>query len=399
MAQRQTYQLKLYDRALAQFQFEPTLTGFRASCLEVDSSAVHLLPLNLGQVQSDVELARFLESRRIPKGRTYLEEVLRPYGLAPSDTKGIIDLSRGVSVNDAYSIVPADDDIPYGEYNLFDNTFDEVLQIIAYTGAIPHGVVGTGRPSDLTPSGAFPKTWRQVGGKLVLYKAGSAAAAPNYGREPYSEQLAWQVAHAVGVDAVPYQLAEWQGKLCSTCELFNDRDTAFVPFELCLPSDLAQLCDFELTLAYFAELGDEAVEHFKSMAVFDSIIANTDRHSGNFGVLRDNRTGEILGTAPLFDHNVSLFSRDFDEQLIVPDLQARLADAPGIMDATLDWQGRAMMGDVQRAQVEALADFSFDGGGFIEEYRSLRPEGKRISEKRLAALSSFICARAAQLLG
>ena len=265
MAQRQTYQLKLYDRALAQFQFEPTLTGFRASCLEVDSSAVHLLPLNLGQVQSDVELARFLESRRIPKGRTYLEEVLRPYGLAPSDTKGIIDLSRGVSVNDAYSIVPADDDIPYGEYNLFDNTFDEVLQIIAYTGAIPHGVVGTGRPSDLTPSGAFPKTWRQVGGKLVLYKAGSAAAAPNYGREPYSEQLAWQVAHAVGVDAVPYQLAEWQGKLCSTCELFNDRDTAFVPFELCLPSDLAQLCDFELTLAYFAELGDEAVEHFKSM--------------------------------------------------------------------------------------------------------------------------------------
>ena len=135
------------------------------------------------------------------------------------------------------------------------------------------------------------------------------------------------------------------------------------------------------------------------MAVFDSIIANTDRHSGNFGVLRDNRTGEILGTAPLFDHNVSLFSRDFDEQLIVPDLQARLADAPGIMDATLDWQGRAMMGDVQRAQVEALADFSFDGGGFIEEYRFLRPEGKCISKKRLAALSSFICARAAQLLG
>lgn len=399
MVQRQTYQLKLYDRALAQFQFEPTLTGFRASCLEVDSSAVHLLPLNLGQVQSDVELARFLESRRIPKGRTYLEEVLRPYGLAPSDTKGIIDLSRGVSVNDAYSIVPADDDISYGEYNLFDNTFDEVLQIIAYTGAVPHGVVGTGRPSDLTSSGAFPKTWRQVGGKLVLYKAGSAAAAPNYGREPYSEQLAWQVARAAGVDAVPYQLAEWQGKLCSTCELFNDRDTAFVPFELCLPSDLAQLCDFGLTLAYFAELGDEAVEHFKSMAVFDSIIANTDRHSGNFGVLRDNRTGRVLAMAPLFDHNVSLFSQDFDEQLIAPDLQARLADAPGIMDATLDWQGRAMMGDVQRAQVEALADFSFDGGGFIEEYRFLRPEGKCVSEKRLAALSSFICARAAQLLG
>lgn len=36
MRERQTYQLKLYDRPLAQFQFERTLTGFRAGHLEVD---------------------------------------------------------------------------------------------------------------------------------------------------------------------------------------------------------------------------------------------------------------------------------------------------------------------------------------------------------------------------
>lgn len=85
MRERQTYQLRLYDRPLAQFQFERTLTGFRAGHLEVDPDAVPLLPLNLVQVQSDVELARFLESRRIPKGRAYLEEMLRPYGLAPQN--------------------------------------------------------------------------------------------------------------------------------------------------------------------------------------------------------------------------------------------------------------------------------------------------------------------------
>ena len=318
MRERQTYQLKLYDRPLAQFQFERTLTGFRAGHLEVDPDAVPLLPLNLAQVRNDVELVRFLESRRIPKGRAYLEEVLRPYGLAPSDTKGIIDLSRGASANDAYSVVPADDDIPYAEYNLFDNAFDEVLQVIAYTGAIPRGVVGTGRPSDLTPSGAFPKTWRRIDDSLVLYKAGAAFAAPNYGREPYAEHLAWQVARTAGFNAVAYELTEWKGKVCSTCALFNTPDVAFVPFELCLPSDLIQLCDFEMAQAYFAELGEEAAESFRSMAVFDSLIANTDRHSGNFGVLRDNRTGRVLGMAPLFDHNVSLFSRDFDEHLSVP---------------------------------------------------------------------------------
>ena len=399
MAERQTYQLKLYDQPLAQFQFERSLAGFRARGLEVDETAAHLLPLNMQTVHSDVELARFLESRRIPKGRAYLEEVLRPYGLAPSDTKGIIDLSRGVSVNDAYSVVPAGDDIPYSEYNLFDNDFDEVLQIIAYTGAIPRGVVGTGRPSDLTPSGAFPKTWRKIDGTLVLYKAGSTMAAPNYGREPYSEALAWQVARAGGFNAVPYQLTELQGKLCSTCALFNDAATAFVPFELCLPADLAQLCDFEMALSYFADLGSEAAECFKSMAVFDSLIANTDRHGGNFGVLRDNATGAVLGMAPLFDHNVSLFSRDFDESLGTPALIERWKDAPGIMDATLGWQGAAVLGGVQRAQVECLVDFSFDGSGFIEEYRAAHLGGSVVSEQRLGALGSFVRDRARQLVG
>lgn len=155
MRESAAYKLKLYDQELARFEFQRTLTGFRARGLEVDSSCAHLLPLNMMHAPDDVELARFLESRRIPKGRAYLEEVLRPYGLAPTDTKGIIDLSRGVSVNDAFSIVPAADDVPYREYNLFENDFDEALQIIAYTGVIPRAVLGGGRPSDLTPSGAF----------------------------------------------------------------------------------------------------------------------------------------------------------------------------------------------------------------------------------------------------
>ena len=399
MAAAQTYKLKIYDQELARFTFEKTLAGFRARGLEVNGETAHLLPLNMRACADDVELGRFVASRRIPKGRTFLEEVLRPYGLAPTDTKGIIDLSRGVSVNDAYSIVPADDDIPYAEYNLFANDFDEVLQVIAYTGVIPEAVVGAGRPSDLTPSGTFPKTWRKVDGKLVLYKAGSVVAAPNYGKEPYSEQLAWQVARAGAFDAVAYGLAEWNDKVCSTCELFNTEDVAFVPFELCLPAAVVHLLDFELALSYFADIGAEAVERFKSMAVFDSLIANTDRHIGNFGVLRDNHTGEVLGFAPIFDNNVSLFTRDFDNQLAVNALLARMAHAPGVLDATLGWQGGAMLGELQRAQVERLADFEFDDSGFIREYRRTHPGASTvITPARLQALEAFVRARAESLL-
>ena len=396
----QAYKLKVYDEELARFEFAKTSTGFRARGLEVDESRADLLPLNIRSAPGDVELARFLESRRIPKGRAYLEEVLRPYGLAPTDTKGVIDLSRGASVNDAFSVVLADDDIPYAEYNLFDNEFDEVLQIIAYTGVVPEGVIGRGRPSDLTPSGTFPKTWRKVGGKLVLFKAGSAVAAPNYGKEPYSELFASQVARAGGFDAVAYELAVWQGRLCSTCELFNTPDVAYVPFELCFPIDIVQLLDFDLALAYYRDISTEAAEKFKSLAVFDSLVMNTDRHLGNFGVLRDNRTGAVLDAAPIFDNNVALFTRDYDEQLQLDSLLARVEQAPGVLDATLGWQGRALVGEVQVAQVERLADFELDGAGLVEEYREAHPEARdAISPARVEALSRFIRARAERVLG
>ena len=37
---------------------------------------------------------------------------------------------------------------------------------------------------------------------------------------------------------------------------------------------------------------------------------NQDRHANNYGLLRDNATGRILGPAPLFDHNMALFKDD-----------------------------------------------------------------------------------------
>ena len=44
----------------------------------------------------------------------------------------------------------------------------------------------------------------------------------------------------------------------------------------------------------------------KKMFVLDAVIMNTDRHKNNFGFLIDNRTLEIQGMAPLFDHNLAL---------------------------------------------------------------------------------------------
>lgn len=51
------------------------------------------------------------------------------------------------------------------------------------------------------------------------------------------------------------------------------------------------------------------------MLVFDAVIYNEDRHFGNFGVLRDNRTGKVIGPTPIFDNGLSLFNYAMSDDL------------------------------------------------------------------------------------
>lgn len=52
------------------------------------------------------------------------------------------------------------------------------------------------------------------------------------------------------------------------------------------------------------------------MIVFDSLICNTDRHYGNFGLLVDNKTNKPIRFAPLFDNGQSLFNRATEKSLL-----------------------------------------------------------------------------------
>ena len=57
------------------------------------------------------------------------------------------------------------------------------------------------------------------------------------------------------------------------------------------------------------------------MLVIDAITANTDRHAGNFGFLRDANTGEYLDMAPLYDFDQVLSSNNLNDILIRDMLQ------------------------------------------------------------------------------
>lgn len=59
--------------------------------------------------------------------------------------------------------------------------------------------------------------------------------------------------------------------------------------------------------------GEEA---YADLMLFDSIIANQDRHYGNFGYLVDNNTGEFLKPAPIFDNGLSLLCMGAQQDIV-----------------------------------------------------------------------------------
>lgn len=69
--------------------------------------------------------------------------------------------------------------------------------------------------------------------------------------------------------------------------------------------------DYIETLNALKSLFPRAVEDYVRMLFLDTICANPDRHTFNFGILRDADTGNILGLAPNFDNNMALISRGY----------------------------------------------------------------------------------------
>lgn len=260
----------------------------------------YLLPLDLRELNRD-SLLSWIKHRFIPKNRAYANNLLNIMGLSINRPLDIIRISKGLSLNDDYWIVEDGYVGTFDENNLYDNRFSRVLSQIAFTGYGSSRNLITSSP-EYTTNGMLPKCWRRINGEVYLYK-GATSGFSNTGFEPYSEYYAYQVAKAIGINAIEYNLSKWKGNLCSTCKLFTSKEESFIPIGRLVTSG-----GFDAVKTYYERLGGEYLESFKEMIVFDAIISNTDRHFGNFGFLVDNNTNKIIKPAPLFDHGNSLLS-------------------------------------------------------------------------------------------
>lgn len=375
------YSLRIYDKELVQFTLEKRgLEGIVADDLSVREEYRHLLPLDLECTKEGI--IKWLERRVIPKNRIFVDEILKTLGLSHNDTKGIIDVCKGLSLNDSYWVVPENFTGTFHQYNLYENRFSEMLALVAYTGVGGSKEAFTTSP-ELTTNGMLPKAWRFLPNEgIYLYKGGSSGAS-NTGREPYCEYYASQIAERMQLSFVSYDLENWKGITASKCALFTDVDTSYISIGRILRTDSISKC-----LDYYDELGAEFGEQLRSMLVFDALIYNEDRHFGNFGVLRDNHTGKIVAPAPIFDNGFSLLCYAGREELCDFGALKEYANTR-TTPYRLSFEDvcREVMGAKQKEQLRRMIGFKFKRHPFLN-----------FSESHLVFLEKILEVRVRELL-
>lgn len=153
--------------------------------------------------------------------------------------------------------------------------------------------------------------------------------------------------------SVPYSVVRFHGQLACKCPLFTSEMEGFVSAHRFFPGPFG----VRDMLDFCARHGVE--ESFREMIAMDAVMANVDRHAGNYGFMVDNDTGKVLRMAPLFDHNMAYLPMmmehdDFDWYLSIIGPKIGTGFIP---------IARQLMTPQIRAKLVALRDFEYTDPG------------------------------------
>lgn len=321
----ETYTLKNKDRPLLHFELhilhedggiEGTDTeSYRLRITHRHRENAALFPKNLSPDATDGMLLRWINRRKAPKNRQFIQQILNTIDDSPNPLK-YVDVTYALSLNDSFWITNDRWEKKWDDCNLYDHPFDDRLAQIAFTGYSTK-ITGAVTSPELTSTGALKKCWKRRGQEIYLMK-GETPFFEDGRTQAINEFYAAQIAEAMGLPHVSYDLEEFHyrsGKreVVCVCDLFTSEREGYCPaadYFACRgvldgsPDEWsAQLSSGQFQKKLATAFGEQA---YADMMVFDAVICNKDRHLGNFGYMVDNDTGAFLRPAPLFDNGFSL---------------------------------------------------------------------------------------------
>ena len=304
-------------------------------------------------------LVAFLKQRRSPKHRKHIKQLL--------EQEGFLHTTHALSANDTFWVREADSPLTWKDVSLYTGQFSEIVSESAFDGIVREKELSPTSP-EFGTDGRYAKCWKHEAGNILLYKSGST----HYRIEPLSEYLAAQLSTRLCPGAVPYDIGYYHGNLIRKCPLFTNETVGLVKASAVFYEEKITIPKL---LTFFDGTGSG--DAFRRMCILDAIILNADRHFGNFGVLFDTETLEIIGMAPAFDHNRSLLPELNDRQIV--DSACYLQHCKPKLGQDFIQNAKRLLTDSIRQDLIELEDFEF------QQHNNIL-----VKQERLDALSRIV---------
>ncbi len=392
-----SYVLRLKDIPLIDFSlfvnyevvFDSVEESYSIKINKIYGENRNLFPKKLSKNINEAELLKWINRRKAPKNRQFVEKILSAIDDSDNPMK-YVDVSHALSLNDAYWITSDAMDYKWDALNLYSHPFDEALSYVAFTG-YSQKVSGLLSSPEITSSGMLKKCWTNRDDGVYLIKGDDVFRSSDGRSQATNEFYAAQVAEYFGIEHIAYDLEEFHHRngskeIVCTCKLFTSENEGFVDASTFASDKGLDVHNLDMSnLNVQKQFSEWFGDFYADMMVFDSLIINRDRHLGNFGMIVDNNTGEYLRPAPLFDNGCSLLlgASQFD-------LKEGYADYVSSLYCKyfdFDKQARIFVQERHIPRLRKLLEFQFK-----------KHPKYNISDETLKVLSKFIQERARKII-
>jgi len=232
----------------------------------------------------------WLETRYMDKSRVNSRILKKSLHFKSNDIINNTMFINATSITDSYWVKEVNSTLQYKDVKQY---YDNKYFNTALLGDINNLSTEPTPTPEISNIGSYEKGWKYEDDKWNLYKKGTIY-------EVFSELFTYNLAKLLNRPIAEYYKVD--NNTIKTLDYTNNASVNYDPMEGLVDDNE----DYEFNISKLKR--SDLVKQYLDILFMDTIVINADRHTSNYGVLRDVDTGDIISMAPNFDNNLSLVS-------------------------------------------------------------------------------------------
>lgn len=243
------------------------------------------------------DLETWLASRAIDAHRVNSRLLKKALRIRTADDAQTALAVNAATLTDNYWFKPEGSNAAYHDIRFRENYFDT----LALRGDPDSFSRKPSRTPELTNTGSYEKCWKLIDGEWWMYKQGNPL-------EYFSELFISKLSSRLGIETAHYEMDDGYVR---TKNFIGDRKINFEPISSLVDEDE----DYGNCFEMLYKISPAIAEQYLKLIWLDSLCYNMDRHTANFGLLRDSESGEILSLGPNYDNNIALIAKGYPKDI------------------------------------------------------------------------------------